>query len=524
MAAVHGATGWRPLVRLALRTDRVLMPVSIAVLVLLALTSALATPGLYADAAARRAASDAINANPAIVALYGPVLDPGSEGDLAMTKLTVLYAAAVAALFVVLVRRHTRVEEETGRAELLGAAAIGRQAPMVATAALAAGWALVLGVLTAAVDVLGGLDAAGSAAFGAMWAGTALVGAGLAMVTAQLSASARTCGALAAAVLAAWFVVRAVGDTSASAHWLVWLSPLGWNTRVSAFSDPRWWLLAAYPLLAAALGVAGWWLRSRRDLGGGLLAARQGPGRAGAPLGSPLGLVLRLHRVTMLVWAVAALGVGTAFGAIVPTVGDLLDSATAREVIDQLGGQLVAALLSVMAVVLGYFPATVAAHHARDEDDGLAEQVLAAATTRVRWLGACALVALGGASVLMLLTGVGLQLGASAADGPPTGDLVLASAAWVPALWLVAALGLLSVALGRRAAATVWAWPLGFLTLEVVAASLDLPRWLRDLSPYAHVPAIPAAPWSWGSAVGMGAGALAVLAIALLVVRRRDIG
>ena len=78
------------------------------------------------------AAARAINASAAIVALYGPILDVRSLGELAMTKLTVLYAVVVALLVLVLVRRHTRVDEESGHAELLGGTAVGRDALLAA--------------------------------------------------------------------------------------------------------------------------------------------------------------------------------------------------------------------------------------------------------------------------------------------------------------------------------------------------------------------------------------------------------
>ena len=60
------------------------------------------------------AVATSFNEQPGLLALYGPILDPRSAGELAMSKLTVLYALFSAVLYVVLVRRHTRVEEETG--------------------------------------------------------------------------------------------------------------------------------------------------------------------------------------------------------------------------------------------------------------------------------------------------------------------------------------------------------------------------------------------------------------------------
>ncbi|GAA3543522.1 ABC transporter permease [Nocardioides daeguensis] len=515
-------TGWRLLLRLGLRQDRVLAPVALAVLVLMSIASAAATPGLYADQADRVRAAEAINASPAIVALYGPILDVTSEGELAMTKMTVLYAVFVAVLFIVVVRRHTRVEEETGRTELVGGTAVGRHAPLFATLLEAVLLALVLGVLTALGNTVSGLDGAGSLAFGALWAGTALVAAGIAAVTAQLSASARTCAAYAAGTVGVLFVLRAAGDTGPA--WLSWVSPLGWNTQVRAYGDVRWWLLPCYLLVSGALVALAFALRSRRDLGSGLVPTRPGP-RTGSPrLADAFALAIKVHTVTLLLWSVAAGVLGVVFGMIAPGIGDLLDAEVAQSIIDELGGALVAAILSVVAVVLTYFAVTVVNHAGHDEEDGRAELVLATATSRSRWFAASAVLALVGTAWLLVVTGAGLWIGYVAADGPGIGNLLLAALAWAPASWVVGALAVLSLSAGLRWSPLVWAWPAAFLTLSLLGDLLELPGWLTGLSPYSHVPSLPADAWSWGSAGGLSAVAAALLTVAWWRFRERDIG
>ena len=516
------ATGWPLLLRLGLRRDRVLAPVAIGVLVLMSVASAAATPSLYSGTAERVRAAQAIDDSPAIVALYGPILDVTSEGELAMAKMTVLYAVFAAVLFVVVVRRHTRVEEETGRTELVAGTTVGRDAPLVAALAEAVLLALVLGVLTALGNVLGGLDARGSAAFGLMWAGSALVAAGIGALTAQMSASARTCAGFAAAAIAVLFVLRAVGDTGPG--WLSWVSPLGWNTQVRAYGDTRWWLLAAYPLLALALAGAAFALRARRDLGAGLLAARPGPAAGSPRLADALSLAVKVHATTLALWTAAAAALGVVFGMIAPGVGDLLDSPAARSLIDELGGALVSAILSIVAVVLTYFAATVVGHAAGDETDGRAELVLATAVSRRRWFAATAALGLTGTAWLLLVTGLGLWVGYAAADGPGIGNLVAASLAWAPAAWVVGALAALCLALGTRWAGLVWVWPAAFLTLTLLGDLLHLPGWLSGLSPYAHVPLLPAASWDWGSAAGLSAVAAVLLGVAWWRFAERDIG
>lgn len=513
--------GWQLLLRLALRRDRVLAGVWIAVLVMMSVASAAATPSLYADQADRVHAAEALNASPAIVALYGPVLDVTSAGELAMTKMTVLYAVFVAVLFIVVVRRHTRVEEESGRSELVGGTAVGRNAPLAAVAVETLLLAVALGALTAVGNTVGGLPAAGSVAFGALWAGTGLVAAGIAAVTAQVSASARTCAGFAAGTIGVLFVLRAAGDTGP--QWLSWLSPLGWNTQVGAYADPRWWLLAGYPALAAVLGAGAVTLRARRDLGSGLLAARPGPATGSPRLADAFALALRTSGTTLLLWMLAAGVMGVVFGMIAPGVGDLLGSGTAQSIIDELGGELVAAILSVIAVVLTYFAATVVAHTSRDESDGRAELVLATGTSRNAWFGAVLVVALAGTALLLAVTGLGLWVGYVAADGPGIGNLLVAALAWVPAAWVVGALAVLSLAWGTRWAVLAWVWPAAFMVLALMGDLLELPAWVSDLSPYSHVPAVPSDAWSWGSAASLSAVAAGLLLVAWWRFGERDI-
>ena len=47
---------------------------------------------------------------------------------------------------------------------------------------------------------------------------------------------------------------------------------------------------------------------------------------------------------------------------------------------------------------------------------------------------------------------------------------------------------------------------------------------MTDLSPYSHVPAVPAEPWEWGAEGGLVAVAVALLGLAWWRFRERDIG
>lgn len=511
------------LLRLNLRRDRILAPVWVGVLAFMSTLSAAASAGLYASEAERVRVVESMNDSPAIVALYGPILDPTSLGELSMAKMTVLYAIFVAALAVVVVRRHTRIEEESGRTELVGGTSVGRDAPLAAAVLEGIGVSVVLGLLTAVGNTLGGLELTGSLAFGALWCGTGLIGTGLGALSAQLSASARTCGAFAATAIGVLYVIRVVGDTGPA--WVSWLSPFGWNTQVRAYSEPRPWLLLLYPLTAAVLVLVAARLRAGRDLGSGLVAARPGPAVGSPRLGDALSLAIKVNATTLVIWSAAAAALGVLFGMITPGIGDMLDSIeVAQEVIDKLGGFLIAALLSVIAVEITYFAVAVVGHAGRDEGDGRTELVLATATSRSRWFAATVIVAFAGTAWLLVVTGVSLWIGYVAADGPGVGNLVAAALAWVPAVWVVAVLAALGLAIRPTWTALGWAWPIGFLVLTMTAELLEWPSWVTDLSPYSHVPAVPAEAWDWGATLGLTGAAAGLLVVAWWQFRRRDIG
>ena len=514
--------------RLALRRDRLLVPVWFVVLLLVCFASAAAVPGLYPTEAERVKAAEAINASPGIVALYGPIVDVQSTGELAMTKMTVLYSVFVAVMFLFVVRRHTRLEEEGGQTELLGGGAMNRAAPLVATVRYGFGLALLLGILTAVANVLGGLPLAGSFAFGASWAGIGWVATGLTAAACQLSASARTCAAITAVAIGVLFVLRAVGDTT-DARWLSWLSPFGWNTRLHAYDSTRWWLLLLYAGAGLALAGLALLLEARRDLGSGLLPSRPGPATGSRRLSDVVGLAIRLHTPMLLGWTVAVVVLGVVFGALAPSF-DAFDSAGIEEMLQRIGGQgalrdtLLGAVISMLAIVISCFAVAVVGHGGSDEHDGRTEQVLATAMSRARAFLATLVVGVLGATWLLLVLGAALAVGLGNDTSQPVGRLVASALAQGPAVWTVTALAVLCFAWRSQWSVLGWGVLVLFATLGEVGELLGLPAWVVDLSPYTHAPRMPLADFEIGPAVVLSAVAAAVLALSWWRYRTRDIG
>lgn len=524
-------TGTGTLLRLAWRRDRVLIPVSLVALTALSVGSAQATLDLYPTDEAARDGLGAVLANPSIIAMYGPI---GAENRdaLSVFKTVLMGAVLVGLLAYAVVRRHTRVEEEVGRLELVGAGVVGRRAPLTAAMTLAALAVVCAGLLTTAGLITAGLDATGSLAMGVAWIIAGLAMVGITAVAAQLTASARACAGIALGALATMFVLRAVGDTAGGAAAVVsWASPLGWASKVGAFGDNRVWILGPALALSAALVALAFSLLDRRDVGSGLLPARPGPARAGAGLGSPTGLVWRLVRPTAIGWLAAFVILGGVLGGLVTSVADMASDPSVVDLLTKLGGSagtitdiFLATELAFVAVAAAAAGISVALRLASEERSGRGEPVLASATSRPAWLRAHAVHAFSLPAALLLSLGVVVALvSGGKGDTPGLGALVGASAARLPAVAVMVAVALLAAA-----AVPTWAPAIGWGSLAVafglgeLGVTIGLPDWLVTVSPFAHVPPLPGGEWSAAPTVVMLGIAAALTAAAFVAYRLRD--
>ncbi|MGN6635642.1 MAG: ABC transporter permease [Oryzihumus sp.] len=526
-------TGTWPLVRLALRRDRVLVPVWLAVFVVLAGSTASSTLTLYPDIVSRRQIGVTINSNPAMVAFYGTVLDVNSAGAVAMFKVNAMGAALVAVLTMILLVRHSRAEEESGRLELLGAAVVGRFAPLTAALAVTCGTAITLGILTGLSLVAAGLPVSGSLAFGLSWALTGVSFAAVAAVMAQLTTTARGATGLTAAVLGATYLLRAVGDVSDvhGPRWASWLSPVGWAQQVRPFAGTRWWVFLIGAVFTAVVTVGAYSLAGRRDLGAGLLADRGGRAEATRWLGSPLGLAVRLQRAGLLSWTAGFAVMGTIIGSLANSVQSFLDTPGAREMITRLGGQsgLLDAFfgteLAAVAVITAVFGIQSVLRLRAEETSLHAELLLATATGRRRWALSHITVAVLGSIWLLVLLGMTMGLSAASTlnDYDQVGRILGAALAQLPSVLVMVGIAVAAFGLVPRLVGAAWALLVAFLLVGELGPLFRLDQRVMDLSPFAHTPRLPggtltATPLVWLTVVG-----LALVVLGLEAFRRRDL-
>src|ERR1700734_2329610 len=142
-------SGTLGMLRLYLRRDRVVLPLWVLLLSLpLATVYVGSIEKVYPDQAARAGFAASIMASPAQRALYGQIYNDslGATGIWKAGMFHLLIAVAV----ILTVIRHTRADEETGRAELLDSTAVGRYASLTAALLLSFGASLTTGALGAA--------------------------------------------------------------------------------------------------------------------------------------------------------------------------------------------------------------------------------------------------------------------------------------------------------------------------------------------------------------------------------------
>ena len=332
-------TGTGALAKLAARRDRLMLPIWIYVITALVAGTAYSFRQLYPTPASRAEFAATAGHNPALLSLYGPLFGH-SLGSLTAWRYGTFAALGAGLMSIFLVVRHTRGDEETGRLELIGSAAVGRHAALAAAIGIAIIANTTLALLMSAALIALGLPAGGSLALAVGIACCGLAFTAVAAVAAQLARPPGRRGGWRSACSGrpTWCAPRRLGG-AAGPRWLTWLSPLGWTELIRAFGAIRWQVLALPLLTAVVVTAAACVLAVRRDYDAGLLAQRPGPARGAGWLSGPFALAWRLHRGALLGWTAGALICGVVVGSAAKGIGGLLGSGQVRRIIAELGGK-----------------------------------------------------------------------------------------------------------------------------------------------------------------------------------------
>ncbi len=534
----------RALVRQRLRRDRWQLTVWLLSIAALAAFSAASVQQTYASAAGRDQVIRLAISDPTILVLRG--LPQGSTLPALIFFEIFTFLALMAGLMnTFLAVRHSRAEEESGRAELVASTPAGRLLPTAATVVYAVLVDVALAIITSLGFLATGLPAGGSFVAGAAVGGAGLAFFGVGLLLAQVMSTSRGANGYAAAVVIAAYLLRGIGDamgtpigdgTHLRAAWPSWLSPIGWGEQTAAWTADAWWPILLQVGFAAVLVVGVFGLQAVRDSGAGLVPERAGRATASPTLSGAVGLAWRLQRPVVIGWTVGGALGGLLAGALGSAINSSLasnpDLAGIREAMRRIGaggsGPLTELFISAILSIVGVLAAACAVQSVvrlrQEEQSGTAEVMLATPLSRVRWLFSH--VGVGVVAVLAVLLAAALTAGLSAiAAGEDTsmiGHAFAAASAQAPvALVYLGALTLLFVLLPS------WTVPVGWAALGLGAfvgifgGLIQLPDWIRHLSPFADAPVV-VGDVDWTGGYWMLGITIAALGAAAGLIRRRD--
>ena len=527
-------TGTWTLVRFILRRDRVRLPVWIVIIVgLVVSTGASYTSGtLFATDAEVAARNELVAANPAAIVFTGPGygyedVSLDNMGPMVANEMSGSTLLLVAIMSILLVVRHTRAEEEAGRADLVRSGVVGAFAAPTAAVVVLTGANVVMAVLLALSLMSIGLPAAGSFAFGIGVASIGVVFAAIGVLTAQLAEFGRGASGLALAIMGGLFGLRGIGDITNPA--LSWLSPFGWAQAMRPYAGEVWWTALLSLGLAVLVVAAALVIIRRRDVGAGIVRPSPGPATASDLLARPLGLAFRLQRGSIVVWGIVLAVMGSGVAYIVTQADQLAEMEALRRVFMQSGGDLVDSIfgtyLMFMALLAMAYALLGAGQLRSEETAGRAEPVLATATSRLRWAGSHVAVVVAGTIFVLGLGGLvaGAIHAANVGDPSQLPRLFGLALTWVPATLVFIGLSVALFGLWPRAMVLAWVvYAYGSLA-TMFGPLLELPAWFDDLSPIGQTPLVPGAELDPVPLLALAAVATALIGLGLIGFARRDV-
>lgn len=516
------------LLRLRWRTSWLLLLGTAVALAMLVVSIAVSITALYDTPAKLREYSVSMELTPLGPALNGRVHDLDTVGGVVSVEegFTAMLGLSLVLLQVAVTL--TRRQEDAGRTELTTAGPVGPLATLASAVVALLGVVGLFAALTwPGLVVLAGLPAAGATPYVGSLALFALLWATVGLVLAEVGGSGRTAGGVGAGLALGLYLLKVLVDVREGS--VVASGPLGWLADVRPWGDaPRTWPLVAYALGSCALLLLLVPVAAHRDLGAGLLRSVPGRGSARRYLGHPAGLAWRLTRGSFLGWLTGLLVIGFGLGSLAqqltavmaanPSYLEVLGITDAADFTNAITGAMLALL--ALALVL-----QVLSELGREEEAGRLGLVLATPRTpravwSTWWLVAVGEVASAYAAGLLAL-GAG-SWWATGRDDAFAGALDAGLAYLVPVVAL-ASLALLVRVTEPRAYGLLWLALAWAAVVTMLADTLRLAEWARDLSAFHLVGTLPTEGPDVVALWSLGAATVALVLLSLGVVQHRDL-
>jgi ABC-2 type transport system permease protein len=337
---------------------------------------------------------------------------------------------------------------------------------------------------------------------------------------------------VALALTAVVFLVRIAANSADRRGWLLGFSPFGWIDQLHAFSGDRWLRLAVPAAAAVGLASIALLARERRDTGAALVRGQQSRRPRERLLGGALAFGWRLTTGALVAWTTILLVSNVVFGLMVGAIIDFVEGdETYRKLLEAMGMDMTSPVVGfpsylglVLALPFGAFVAWRIGAARQEEADGRLESLLVRGVVRWRWLSATTALAFVAVLVVVVASAVGLWLGARLTDVQVTvAQVAEPMAGTLPVVALFLGLTVLIYGLAPRltVALPVTLAVLGYLA-DTFGRMLEWPDEVLVVSPYHHLPRLPAEPMTTSAVLVMVGLGLGLAASGIAAFCRRD--
>lgn len=470
-------TGTGTLFALFLRRDRFFLPVWVLIPVLLLMLNAATFIAMDSRTQGLEITLAQFNDDPLITTVLGPVMSITLSGAIVWRTISLLtLALGLGNIFSVI--RHSRMDEETGRGELLRAYVVGRHAALTAALSLSLLGNLVAGGMIALSMIVLGGEPTGSTLFGATISAVGCFFAGIGALGVQLRETSGSARGIGVTVLGIGILMAIMNNAGGGQTILRWMTPMAWQRVIRPFAGNHGWLLLYCIAFCAVPVIIAYSLSPLRDLGTGLLVSRSGPSETSPRFATPLALAWRLQRKTFFGWLIGTTLYIVVFSGISPA---LSRAGGVSEWLMNLGGTewtteaglgyiFISIGIYLISLIVAVFAMGAVLRLKKEETEGRTEMLLDKRIGRVHWMNSHLIVAALGSASLLLAMGIvgGLIYGLVA------GDLVhefrpifIMSVSKIPAVWTLLGLTALLYGVFPRITSLVWPAWLTFTLLEV---------------------------------------------------------
>lgn len=526
-------TNYRTLAGHVWRLNRVQIPVWVVSIAAFSVIMAAFLPTLFPEGPERQIIAQTME-NPAMISMLGPGYGLANYhmGAIMAHQMLLLTAVTVAIMNILITIRCTRRDEEQGRIEMIRSLPVGKLANAASVFLVLTLTNIVLG-LTVGIGLallgLEGMDWLGSLTYGAVLTAAGIFFSAASLFFAQLTETARAASAYSFGFLGLSYLLRAVGDIGSEPLSLI--SPLGLVLRSQVYVNNYWWPLVVTLSAAVLVTLAAFKLNTLRDLEAGFIAAKPGRKHASPLLLSPMGLVLRLEKTTLIGWAVGLFVLGASYGSVFGEVENFIETSELyQQMLPTIPGfsyldLFVAMLLSIMSMI-DAIPALLVMLKLRSEEKAnRTEHLLARSVSRARLMGSYTAVALITAAIMQVVSVLGLWTAAAAVVENPfaLGEVLAGALAYVPLIWILIGLAAALIGSAPAKAGLTWLY-LGFTFFVMFFGKMmQLPEWMAKLTPWGYIPDVPLEPINSGSLILTILAAAGLIGIGLYGYGKRDI-